>query len=43
MRYLEDLMMAEKTIPFANFRSYLGNFDSAFINTNTNMILDSQT
>ena len=41
MRYLEDLLMAERTIPFAQFRSYLGDFDQAFINVSTNMILDS--
>ena len=33
IKYLEDMMMAEVTVPFASFRSYHGEEDTAFLNT----------
>lgn len=43
MRYLEDMLMAEITIPFASFKPYHGQSCESFINVQTNMILDSMT
>ena len=34
------MMMAEVTVPFASFRPYHGDSDNAFLNIQTNMILD---
>ena len=42
-KYMEDMMMAEVTIPFASFRPYHGDNEYSFLNTNTNMVLDSST
>ena len=39
-KYMEDMMMAEVTIPFASFRPYHGDTSDAFLNINTNMVLD---
>ena len=36
-------MMASLTIPFASFRPYHGETESSFLNTQTNMVLDSAT
>ena len=35
------MMMAEQTIPFGSFRPYQGDVEGSFLNTKTNMILDS--
>lgn len=35
--------MAEQTIPFGSYRPYHGESADAFLNINTNMILDSAT
>jgi hypothetical protein len=43
MKYLEDMMMAEVTIPFASFRNYHGESPDAFLNVQTNMVLDFAT
>ena len=37
---MEDIIMADVTIPFASFRPYHGETSDAFLNVNTNMILD---
>jgi len=42
-KYLENMMMAEITIPFASFRPYHGDTEYSFLNTQTNMVLDSAT
>jgi len=39
-KYMEDMMMAEVTIPFATFRPYHGETADSFLNVNTNMVLD---
>jgi len=39
-KYMEDMMMAEVTIPFATFRPYHGETSDSFLNVNTNMVLD---
>lgn len=43
IRYMEDTLMAEATIPFAQFKPYHGDHSDAFLNTQTNMVLDSGT
>ena len=43
IRYLEDMMMADVTVPFASFRPYHGDSENAFLNIQTNMILDFAT
>lgn len=40
-RYLEDMMMAEVTVPFSSFRPYHGDSEEAFLNIEKNMVLDS--
>lgn len=43
MKYMEDMMLAEQTIPFASFRPYHGDSTDAFLNVKTNMVLDFAT
>ena len=43
IKYLEEVMAAEATIPFASFRPYHGESRDAFLNINTNMVLDFAT
>lgn len=40
---MEETLMAETTIPFASFKPYHGSQQDAFINTQTNMVLDYGT
>ena len=37
------MMMADVTVPFASFRPYHGDSENAFLNIQTNMILDFAT
>jgi len=32
MKYMEDMMLAEVTVPFASFRPYHGETSDAFLN-----------
>jgi hypothetical protein len=40
---MEDMMLAEVTIPFASFKPYHGDSADAYLNVNSNMILDFAT
>ena len=43
IRYLEEMMLADSTIPFSCFKPYHGESNDAFLNIRTNMILNSST
>lgn len=43
MKYMEDMMLGEVTIPFASFRFYYGDTPDSFLNVQTNMVLDFAT